>query len=510
MNKNYLILLYFFFSCSPSVNKQSSESVPPNEYLTVIVINETTHPIRVFTEPSYLKPDSFSQIAYRPLDTLHLILLPFEEVLFSHKNVLIDKVFVGRGDTLILHSNLEEIEPTVSHWNSSIQGWMTTYTDHQQSATVKNLSEQIDSIYSVFHAVDKSRPFYVVTEYEKKVGYRYLNNDESRFETKQELIQQYYRLSREKYESTLSFLELARQEAPEKLISAWRSIADRDYYDELNKLNATSSPVYNPELLAQMNAEFFQAEDILLHPYSRKFLIDYAYKNTQNRNANGTPLRGHALHTATYDLVEQLFKDLEVIKYLRYLLILNMADQQDSFRSIEKKFEQFKDAYPNDQLVNILQRKYLFDFEKYAQLSDDLQLIDGGRALTTLQTLLEQSKGNLLYVDIWASWCVPCRMAMPASRQLKKDYEKSNINFAYLSTDQNIDAWKQAVKAELLDNYKFNYLIINQDASDFLTEIELTTIPRYLLFGSDGKLLHQNAPGPDSPELIALLDNYLK
>lgn len=129
MNKYNLFLLFFLAACSPKEHNDAVESVPPNEYLTIIVKNTASHPVRIATEASYIKPAEYSQIAYQQSDTLRLALQPFEEISFSHKGVFMQKTFAGRGDTLILHSSEEKIEYEVKHWNPSIQTMLTAYTD---------------------------------------------------------------------------------------------------------------------------------------------------------------------------------------------------------------------------------------------------------------------------------------------------------------------------------------------------------------------------------------------
>lgn len=78
--------------------------------------------------------------------------------------------------------------------------------------------------------------------------------------------------------------------------------------------------------------------------------------------------------------------------------------------------------------------------------------------------------------------------------------------FLYLSIDDDIARWKTAAEEEGLAGYPHNYLITNRYVSRLLEDLEVETIPRYLLFDRQGRLIHKNAPGP-GPAVKALMDS---
>ena len=57
---------------------------------------------------------------------------------------------------------------------------------------------------------------------------------------------------------------------------------------------------------------------------------------------------------------------------------------------------------------------------------------------------------------------------------------------------------------------KNNFLILNSRSSEFISKINLETIPRYIIYGKNGELIHQDAPGPDKKEAVEVLTSYLK
>ncbi|GIR11785.1 MAG: hypothetical protein CM15mP23_03600 [Cryomorphaceae bacterium] len=59
-------------------------------------------------------------------------------------------------------------------------------------------------------------------------------------------------------------------------------------------------------------------------------------------------------------------------------------------------------------------------------------------------------KGSLVYVDVWATWCGPCKAEIPYLKSLEQDYHEQNIIFLSVSVDTNKDEWLKMVKEEEL------------------------------------------------------------
>jgi thiol-disulfide isomerase/thioredoxin len=125
-------------------------------------------------------------------------------------------------------------------------------------------------------------------------------------------------------------------------------------------------------------------------------------------------------------------------------------------------------------------------------------------------TKLEDFKGKYIYVDVWATWCGPCRAEIPHLKKTEEAYHGKNIEFVSMSIDaqKDHDKWKKFVDDKQLGGVQ---IMADKDwNSDFVKAYEIQGIPRFILIGPDGKIVNADAPRPSSPELAQLLDTLVK
>jgi thiol-disulfide isomerase/thioredoxin len=61
----------------------------------------------------------------------------------------------------------------------------------------------------------------------------------------------------------------------------------------------------------------------------------------------------------------------------------------------------------------------------------------------SLESILEQHKGNTIFIDVWASWCKDCLKGLPGVKMLQQTHPE--IDFIYLSLDKSKLAWKKSI-----------------------------------------------------------------
>ena len=142
-----------------------------------------------------------------------------------------------------------------------------------------------------------------------------------------------------------------------------------------------------------------------------------------------------------------------------------------------------------------------------ASLNSALPLESTDGEAISLEKLLESHKGKVVYVDFWASWCGPCIGQFPKSRELHKRFAGKDVVFLFISTDSNQKSWMDKVN-ENTDLLSGSYRVLDPDA-DFLKQIKLEKIPRFLIYGRDGKLVNPDAPRPTDESINEALNALL-
>jgi thiol-disulfide isomerase/thioredoxin len=122
------------------------------------------------------------------------------------------------------------------------------------------------------------------------------------------------------------------------------------------------------------------------------------------------------------------------------------------------------------------------------------------------QVALSDFKGKLVYIDIWATWCGPCKQELPHLKKLEQEYhDNGNVVFLSVATDASKDRkkWEDYLVKEDLKGVQ---LFAGDDARDgIIKPYKVSGIPRFVLVGKDGTIISSDAPRPSSSEIRPLL-----
>lgn len=134
-------------------------------------------------------------------------------------------------------------------------------------------------------------------------------------------------------------------------------------------------------------------------------------------------------------------------------------------------------------------------------------------------TSLEDLKGKYVYLDIWATWCGPCKREIPSLKEVEKEFHGKNIEFVSISVDngrgykgetdeEKALAAKEGWKKMIVDKELGGIQLYADKAweSDFIRDYKIDGIPRFILIDPDGNIVSADAPRPSSEKLVEMLN----
>lgn len=120
---------------------------------------------------------------------------------------------------------------------------------------------------------------------------------------------------------------------------------------------------------------------------------------------------------------------------------------------------------------------------------------------------MESLKGKVVLIDVWATWCGPCKEEIPHLKKLEEEMKGKDVEIISLSTDSPNDKekWLKMIRDENLGGTQ----LFAGSGNEFSKYYKINAIPRFLVFDKQGKIVTVDAPRPSGTELKALLEKTL-
>lgn len=115
---------------------------------------------------------------------------------------------------------------------------------------------------------------------------------------------------------------------------------------------------------------------------------------------------------------------------------------------------------------------------------------------------LSDFKGKYILVDIWATWCGPCKGELPSLAKQEKAFEGKNVVFLSISVDKDVKKWGEFVKEKKLKGVQVN---AGKAAQEIAKLYNVRGIPRFMLLGKDGKVVDGNFLRPSNKDFASTL-----
>jgi thiol-disulfide isomerase/thioredoxin len=244
--------------------------------------------------------------------------------------------------------------------------------------------------------------------------------------------------------------------------------------------------------LGKMGADInIDNPDLMFFKQYWPFLSDLLTNKTSStlRNAGISDCSTEKWLVYYFEEIDKSFKDKQVIEDVYFYFIKQFIGYYGP-ESITQAFNIYKDFSECEDRISKISAM-LAEYDKIAPGKPSVEWsfpdIDG-KNMSSADLI-----GKYVYIDVWASWCGPCKDEIPFLETLKKKLAGKNIAFISISVDDNIEDWKNSLKKESATGIQ-----LYADGWDnvLCKHFKINSIPRFILLDRDGNIIKSDADRP--------------
>jgi len=259
--------------------------------------------------------------------------------------------------------------------------------------------------------------------------------------------------------------------------------------------------ISNPEIVKSQWFNFYAESYIYYQEYVKG---NFTKEKLEAINESGQT-KSYRVNNAKEYLPAEFCED-----YLANYLYAESSQKKYEKELIEL-FENFKSDYPESQYIPYITPivNEIIEFHKTANsdFSEKIKFVEAYQKLNTLNEIVNILPQGKIYVDVWASWCGPCKAEFAHKKELDALLQKNDIQILYLSIDRDQDSiqWKNMIKFYNLEGF---HVRANEELNTELRKIfdskGSMSIPWYMLMDSNGEILNKRASRPSQIKELAI------
>ena len=133
-----------------------------------------------------------------------------------------------------------------------------------------------------------------------------------------------------------------------------------------------------------------------------------------------------------------------------------------------------------------------------------LDLADGKQV-----QLKDVAKGKFTYIDVWATWCGPCKKEIPFMEKTVERFKGNDkVQFISISVDEDVKAWKTMIEKDQPQWPQYN--VNGETAKKFMADWGITGIPRFIMIDKDGNIFAADASRPSEENTAQTIEEQTK
>jgi thiol-disulfide isomerase/thioredoxin len=197
-----------------------------------------------------------------------------------------------------------------------------------------------------------------------------------------------------------------------------------------------------------------------------------------------------------------------------YAELFEMADQESAPQNIPEIFERFKSKYPHSRYISLFAPSVNIIIAKRKHTLNDKMVFlpDNGLNINKLEGVVAAMKGKTVLVDMWGTWCGPCREEIEKHSARIRDYFKGKkLDYLYIANFdlKNEEPWKKLIA---YFNIEGIHMMANDSLTkDIMTKVKGSGFPTTFIIKRDGTVEQSKTQYPiDENILFSQLQAALK
>lgn len=239
----------------------------------------------------------------------------------------------------------------------------------------------------------------------------------------------------------------------------------------------------------------------------------FAYKHSANYHTLFTQRMidlSNAMWAKDHSVQGKAFADKLLSTYITDTMVRKEEDFQHVLsrfkikRNVEEAYQEYSQSGADKNYIADISRLYLGKKALTGTMAPEFVYADKDGAKIASADM----KGSYIFIDFWATYCIPCIGQIPAIKNLEKKYEGKNIKFVSVSVDPDKDQpkWKKFIADNQMNGLQLTASGADTKFTDFF---KVNGIPRFIIIDPDGKVVTEDALRPDEPDLQKQIDALL-
>jgi thiol-disulfide isomerase/thioredoxin len=275
-----------------------------------------------------------------------------------------------------------------------------------------------------------------------------------------------------------------------------KNLLSPQQYKELWKEIFLSNPVDSPDLLTSpwfyyYTENYLRYQELIVKGTTTAAISEYHKQGL--------------IHTHNIENAKKHLKG-EQLEYYLAAYIYYEAINKNYEKELITLFEQFKKEYPSSPYTHFLEPVIIpiiaFHKKQTEPVNEKAKFIDNTANINSVKDVPKGLNGKQFYIDIWATWCSPCKAEFKDNAKLYQLLKSKNITMVYISIDKENreNQWKDMIHFYNLEGY---HIRANEKLDDDLRILygnQSMCIPWHFLTDENGTIIKKSLSGPSEIE----------